>query len=131
MRACSCNVRPGPAALRRPARRVARPARRPPSASAGLDALVQEYVCPLVDRCAGLDLGDEQRQNDVMSTFYDLTAAYVLDHGEGYVLRALLQGDWPAVRELCIGFDAYNAGLSLIHAGIDHLHPLAPHVGTL
>ena len=92
--------------------------------------LIREHVCPALQTCAGLALGDERHQLEIAATFYDLAAAYSLDHGEAYVLRALLQGDWTAVRELCLGFDAYNAGLALVHAGLDRLEPLARAAGA-
>lgn len=78
--------------------------------------VIQQHVCPLVSQCAGLNLGSADHQQRVVDVFFDLAAAYDVSHGQGYVLRALLDGDAWAARELCMGFDAYNAGLALIHA---------------
>jgi hypothetical protein len=88
-----------------------------------LDHLVRTHVCPMVAECAGVLLGDGDpaNQHDVVRVFYDLAAAYDIRHGEGYVLRALLHGDAWSARELCVGFDAYNAGLEVIRGVVDRL----------
>jgi len=88
--------------------------------------LIQQHVCPAIVECAGLPLGDIAHQQRVVETWYDLSTAYDTAHGDGFVLRALLMGDAATARELAVGFDAYNAGLRLVHAALDRLADLPP-----
>jgi hypothetical protein len=65
-----------------------------------------------------IDFGNEAHQALVAEFFYDISNAFNIEHGQEYVLRALLSGDLWTARELAIGFDMYNAGISLIHIAI-------------
>lgn len=84
--------------------------------------VIQGYVCPAVVQCIGLPLGSMEHQQGVVDSFFDLAAAFDLSHGgERHVLHALLLGDWAAARELCVGFEVYNAGLGLVRAAVDRV----------
>jgi hypothetical protein len=84
-----------------------------------LASLLTEHVCPDVASCAGLYLGEPERQMRVVELFWDLARAYDISHGgHGYVLRALLDADLWTAKQLCMGFDQYNAGLGLIRAAL-------------
>lgn len=89
-----------------------------------LDALIREYVCPVVARCAGLGVGDAGHQHAVLSAFADLAHTYRMDHGQGHVLRALLADDpWTAMR-LAHALDQYNRALEVIGEAVSSLPEL-------
>lgn len=88
-----------------------------------LHTLVSSYVC---GDCLGLYVGDAQHQQDVLNAFFDLSAAFNIEHGQGYVLRALLAGDWWTAKELSAAFDAWNSSLTLIHHALDRLPDVGP-----
>ncbi len=111
-------LKPRVSAPRRRVRRDVRAAAVVPE----LQALLTQFVCPDFRECAGLVVGPEARQDAVVGLFWDLTHAYTIQHGEGFVLKALLAGDFETAREIAAGFTEYNAGLRLIHAALAQLH---------
>jgi hypothetical protein len=107
---------------KRPRGRVTtRPRGRVTTRVADLDALVREHVCPMYSYCEMLLGGSEQHQHAVVSTFRDLARTFNINHGAGYVLRALLADDpWTALR-LAEGFDSYNIALERVHDALTNL----------
>ena len=85
-----------------------------------LETVLRLHVCPAIAECAGLNIGDAARQQDVLDAFWAYTHAFELGHGgHEHVLRALLAGDAWNARQLAVSFDLYNASLDLIHAALD------------
>jgi hypothetical protein len=79
-------------------------------------------VCPALAECAGVTVGPEARQLAVLDALYSLAHAFNIDHGQGFILRALLRGDLWTARELAVAFDQYNAGLVLVHEALQNLN---------
>ena len=89
-----------------------------------LAVLVDTFVCPDAVCLLGSDLGTPAHQALAAELFYDLANAYNIAHGQEYVLRALLAGDLVGAREISLGLDSYNAGLSLVQSALDRMGPL-------
>jgi hypothetical protein len=86
-----------------------------------LESLLIQHVCPMLESCEGLYLGDVEHQMHVFNTFVTITRTMDISHGPGYVLRALLAGDKDLAYDMATSLDMYNTGLNLVHECIDRL----------
>jgi len=89
--------------------------------------VLERYMCPsspLECAVAGA-AADEASQWQVLQAFADLSRGFDVSHGQEYVLRALLAGDLWTAKELAVGFDLYNAALTVIHTALERLPPEA------
>ena len=76
------------------------------------DAL--SYVCPVFSQCAGMFVGTEEQQRDVISNFHILADHYNIVHSEPYVFRALLAGDKDLAVSIAESTDVYNDIVEII-----------------
>lgn len=89
-----------------------------------LESLVIQHVCPMLDSCEGVYLGDERHQMQVFDSFLTLARTMDISHGTGYVLRALLAGDKDLAYDFAMSLDTYNLGLNLVHECLERLEGL-------
>ena len=72
------------------------------------------YVCPVFSQCAGMFIGTEEQQRDIISNFHVLADHYNIAHSEPYVFRALLAGDKDLAASLAEATDTYNDVVEII-----------------
>lgn len=89
-----------------------------------LESLLIQHVCPMLESCEGVYLGDVEHQMHVFNTFVTITRTMDITNGPGYVLRALLAGDKDLAYDMATSLDTYNTGLNLVHECIDRLELL-------
>jgi hypothetical protein len=76
------------------------------------DAL--SYVCPAVPQCAGLFIGTEEHQHNVITNFRILADHYNIVHSEPYVFRALLADKPDVAISIAEATDVYNDVVEII-----------------
>ncbi|AGE50046.1 hypothetical protein ATCVCanal1_045R [Acanthocystis turfacea Chlorella virus Canal-1] len=72
------------------------------------------YVCPVFSQCAGMFIGTEEHQREIITNFHALADHYNIAHSEPYVLRALLAGDKDLAVSLAESTDMYNDIVEII-----------------
>ena len=89
-----------------------------------LESLIIQHVCPMLDSCEGLYLGDEHHQMRVFDSFLTIARTMDISNGPGYVLRALLAGDRDLAYDFAMSLDTYNTGVNLVRECVERLDAL-------
>jgi hypothetical protein len=92
--------------------------------------IITEYVCPVAKNCADMYIGDDAHQMDVLNKIGVIMDHYNIDHGYGYVLRALFLDNVDLAIELAKSFNNYNLGVEIVRETIQKLPDVTtiPHI---
>jgi len=87
--------------------------------------IITEYVCPIAKNCTHMYIGDEQHQLDVLNQIVNIMDKFDINHGEGYVLRALFQDNKQLAIQIAKAFNNYNLGIEIVRETIQKLPDIA------
>ena len=86
--------------------------------------VLTRYVCPGLTQCAGMFVGTEEQQRDILSNMHSLADHYNIVNSEQYVLRALIAGDEELAVSLAEATSMYHDLIDLIRSLIVRLPDL-------
>jgi hypothetical protein len=88
-------------------------------------SLLHSYVCPVVKECAGIFVGTEEHQLEVVTKMNVIADHLDIVGVERYVLKALLFNDEQLAIDIANASDTYHASIEVVRHFISKL-PNAP-----
>jgi hypothetical protein len=86
--------------------------------------MLHRYLCPLITDCAGINIGSEDHQLEVIARAREIAAHYNIRSVEEYVVRALMDNKNELAVQIADAANMYNESIVRVKEVLEQLPPI-------